>query len=125
MNLPVLSSEGNLAFYLQEIKKFPILMGGTNNFDSQVIKITRGHLFCKGGAEGILLFSDFKSKVGGVIKILDGNNRAIPSIAIRIFSKLKILNENEKNELKKWENQILYNHAKKNIGKIKAQIKYK
>jgi len=25
MNLPVLSSEGNLAFYLQEIKKFPIL----------------------------------------------------------------------------------------------------
>ena len=25
MNLPVLSSEGNLAFYLREIKKFPIL----------------------------------------------------------------------------------------------------
>ena len=25
MNLPILSSEGNLAFYLQEIKKFPIL----------------------------------------------------------------------------------------------------
>ena len=25
MQLPVLSSEGNLAFYLQEIKKFPIL----------------------------------------------------------------------------------------------------
>ena len=25
MNLPILSSEGNLSFYLQEIKKFPIL----------------------------------------------------------------------------------------------------
>ena len=25
MQLPVLSSEGNLSFYLQEIKKFPIL----------------------------------------------------------------------------------------------------
>ena len=25
MQLPVLSSEGNLAIYLQEIKKFPIL----------------------------------------------------------------------------------------------------
>ena len=25
LNLPVLSSEGSLAFYLQEIKKFPIL----------------------------------------------------------------------------------------------------
>ena len=25
MNLPVLSSDGNIAFYLQEIKKFPIL----------------------------------------------------------------------------------------------------
>ena len=28
MNLPILSSEGNLAFYLQEIKKFPILSAG-------------------------------------------------------------------------------------------------
>ena len=25
MNLPILSNEGNLAFYLQEIKRFPIL----------------------------------------------------------------------------------------------------
>ena len=25
MNLPILSSEGNLAFYLQDIRKFPIL----------------------------------------------------------------------------------------------------
>ena len=28
MNLPILSSEGNLAFYLQQIKKFPILTAG-------------------------------------------------------------------------------------------------
>lgn len=28
MNLPILSSEGNLSFYLQEIKKFPILSAG-------------------------------------------------------------------------------------------------
>ena len=28
MHLPILSTEGNLAFYLQEIKKFPILSAG-------------------------------------------------------------------------------------------------
>ena len=88
----------------------------------EVIKITKGRLFCKGGAEGVLIFADFTKKIGGVIKILDGNNRAIPSIAMQIFLKLKLLSENEINKLKNWTTQNLFNHTKKNVGKITAKL---
>ena len=66
------------------------------------------------------MFADFNKKIGGVIKIVDGNNRAIPSVAMRIFIKLKILKKNELKKLRNWKLQRLFNHANKIIGKITA-----
>ena len=107
---------------LSAITKFPLLIGGQNRFDSEIIKTTKGRIFCKGGAEGILLFADFAKKIGGVIKIVDGNNRAIPTIAMKIFIKFKLLSKNELKELNHWTIQKLRNHTKKNIGKIIAEL---
>ena len=108
---------------LSSINKYPELIGGNKSFDSQLIKITRGRIFCKGGAEGVLLFADIKNKVGGVVKVRDGNERARPSITIEILSKLKLISKNEKKMLAFWINQEIHNHSKKKIGAIKAQIK--
>ena len=105
---------------LNAINKYPKLIGGTNRFDSEIIQITNGRIFCKGGAEGVLLFADNKKGYGGIIKIIDGNERAIPPIAMKIFSKLKLLHNKEKEKLKKWKNPRLFNHAKKEIGEILA-----
>jgi len=107
---------------LESINRFPFLIGGTNRFDSNVIKSTKGRIFCKGGAEGVLLFSDFSKKIGGVIKIIDGNERAIPSVTMQLFSKLNMLNEKETEELNHWKVQNIYNYAKKQVGKIVAEI---
>ena len=107
---------------LNAIAKYPLLIGGKNRFDSEVIKHTQGRVFCKGGAEGVLLFVDTSKNIGGVIKIEDGNERALPSLAMKIFFKLKLLSSNEKRNLIKWTEQILYNHAKKIVGKISAKI---
>ena len=108
---------------INSIIKYPYLIGGNNKFDSEVIKVTKGRIFCKGGAEGVLLFADFKKKIGGAIKICDGNNRAIPSITMKIFSRLKIISKQEKNKLSSWENTLIFNHAKKNVGKIISVLK--
>ena len=107
---------------LNAIAKHPLLIGGNNRFDSEVIKHTRGRVFCKGGAEGVLLFVDTSQNIGGVIKIEDGNERALPSLAMKIFFKLKLLSGSEKRNLIKWTEQILYNHAKKIVGKISAKL---
>ena len=103
---------------LKSIIKNPNLIGGTNRFDSEIIKISKGRIFCKGGAEGVLLFADHKKKIGGIIKINDGNERAIPPIAIKVFKKLRLLNKNEIKNLQKWEEFAICNHSQKKIGKI-------
>ena len=111
-----------LNIILLSINKFPELIGGRSSFDSEVIKITKGRIFCKGGAEGVLLFADFLKKIGGVFKVLDGNNRAIPSITMKIFSHLGLLSSKEKILLQHWTVEKIYNHNKKNIGQIVAKI---
>ena len=111
-----------VSLLLKSISENPKLIGGTNRFDTEIIKITKGRIFCKGGAEGVLLFADTSKNFGGIIKIIDGNERAIPSVAIEIFIKLKMLLINEKKYLKKWSKKTLYNHANKKIGKIYTEI---
>ena len=46
----------------------------------------------------------------------------MPSLAMKILSKLKLLSSNERKNLLKWSEQTLYNHAKKAIGKISSKI---
>ena len=68
------------------------------------------------------MFADTSKNIGGVIKIEDGNERAIPPLAMKIFFKLKLLSSDEKRNLIRWTEQILYNRTKKVIGKISAKI---
>ena len=120
-NRDVYAKEVSLLF--NSIKKFPQLIGSKEKYDTQLMIATKGQMFVKGGAEGILLFVHKKKKIGGVIKVKDGNERAIPSIANQIFKKLKILNNYELKILSYWSNQKIYNHARINVGKIYTEIK--
>tara|TARA_Y100001970_G_C14244893_1_gene867447 strand:- start:297 stop:1292 length:996 start_codon:yes stop_codon:yes gene_type:complete len=108
---------------LNAIKKYPQLTGSKTIYPCVLMKTTKGKMFAKGGAEGVLLFAHKEKKVGGVIKVLDGNERALPSIANSIFKKFNILNKTELNKLSKWNNEKIFNHAKKNIGSIYTKIK--
>ena len=108
---------------LSAIEKYPHLTGSKSIYSSQLMEVTNGKIFCKGGAEGVLLFAHKEKKIGGVIKVCDGNERAIPSIANEIFKKLKILDKNELKRLSKWSHEKIFNHAKLNVGKIYTEIK--
>jgi len=108
---------------IDSILKNPVMIGGNNRFDTELIKICGSDLFCKGGAEGVFLFAHLKKKIVGVIKIKDGNERAIPSAVCSIFKKLKILDNAKDLRLKKWKNTKLTNHAKKITGEIYTIIK--
>ncbi|MBI28802.1 MAG: hypothetical protein CFH21_00665 [Alphaproteobacteria bacterium MarineAlpha5_Bin11] len=102
------------------IIKYPFFIGGTNRFDSEIITVTKGRIFCKLGAEGVLLFADMKKKYGGVLKVEDGNNRAIPSAAISLLKKLKSISSSEERKLKKWNPELIYNFSKTKTGFIKC-----
>ncbi len=108
---------------VDSILENPEFIGGTASFDTKVIKASKGKIFCKSGAEGVFLFIDIQKEISGVIKITDGNERAIPISIINIFKKLKIMNTEELQNLENKEKFELQNHAGRNIGRISLTMK--
>ena len=107
---------------LEAILQYPELTGSKSIYPSQLISSTNGKMFSKGGAEGVLLFAHKEKKIGGIIKVKDGNERALPSVANEIFKKLNILNYEELSRLSKWNNEKILNHAKFKVGEIYTKI---
>ena len=101
----------------------PNMIGGSLKFDSHLIKTFKKKLFCKYGAEGVFLFLHLTKKIVGVIKIKDGNERALPSVVCTLLKKLKITSTEENKKLLLWFKTPINNHAKKTTGKIFTQIK--
>ena len=108
---------------VNSILENPEFIGGTVSFDTKVIKASNGKIFCKSGAEGVFLFVHFQKEISGVIKITDGNERAIPIAILNIFKKFNIMSKVELKNLEKKEKFELKNHAGRNIGRISLTIK--
>ncbi len=112
----------NIQQIINAILANPKFIGGSNNLDSNLIKISNKNIFCKGGAEGVFLFIHLKKRVFGILKVKDGNERALPSAVYTLFKKFKIINKEELNNFNLWNNTSLYNHAKIKVGSIKTII---
>jgi len=112
----------NTKVLINSILENPLFIGGTNNLDSNLIKISNKKIFCKGGAEGVFLFLHLKKGFFGVLKVVDGNERVLPSVLYYLSKKFKILNKKELDKFYLWDSFNLYNHAKVKIGNIKTII---
>ncbi len=108
---------------INSILKNPKYIGGNNSIDSNLIRICKGKFFCKGGAEGVLLFAHLDKKIVGLLKVKDGNERAIPHSMYAICKKFKIFSRDELDEFKNLINSSIYNHAKKKVGEIITELK--
>ncbi len=103
---------------ISSILSNPKYIGGTDSFDSKLMQIANKDIFCKGGAEGVFLFTNLKKGISGVIKVIDGNERAIPYAIYTLFKKFKIMEKNQLIKLSKLYDNRLFNHAKINIGNV-------
>jgi len=112
----------NIQLTINSILANPKFIGGSNNLDSNLIEISNKNIFCKGGAEGVFLFIHLKKGIFGILKVKDGNERALPSSMYTLLKKFKILNTEELNRFIKWNKTNLYNHAKIRVGSIKTII---
>ncbi len=116
----IYSYEVNLL--IKSILNNPNFIGGTDSLDSRIMNIANKNIFCKGGAEGVFLFIDLNKEISGVIKIVDGNERAIPPIIYNLFKKLKIFNEKQLSKFAQVYQFNLQNHAKIKIGSISTSF---
>ena len=117
-------SSDELIKVFDAISKYPEFIGGTNNFDSLFIEALNGRGITKIGAESVrgISLKTKKGPIGIALKILDGNNRALPLATISLLKYLKLLDKLELKKLDKFETKILKNHNGFKTGKIEVII---
>lgn len=103
----------------------PYLIGGRERFDTDFITAMKGKAVCKVGGEAIRGFGFRKydgSVLGIVVKVLDGNIRALDPSSIAFLNQMELLSADENESLKQYREPVLKNHRKIEVGKISTGI---
>lgn len=96
----------------------PEMVGGTERFCSDFMRVLDGRMFGKAGAEGVYCIGDKETGIGIAIKIEDGNGRATSPVAVEVLSQLGILTEQQKEQLAEYHHPALKNARKEKIGEL-------
>jgi L-asparaginase II len=101
----------------------PEMIAGEGRFDTDMMRVTRGRILAKVGAEGIqCLGIDVPAPMGMAVKVVDGSARAVPAIVIAVLEKLQLLSPSEIAALSEYRNATLRNHRGLEVGKIETMI---
>lgn len=116
--------KSNLEQVAKAMSKHPWYVGGSQRFDTEIMRAFRGEVIAKRGAEGILCISIPSKKMGISIKCEDGSHRPIPMAALSLFEKLNLLTKHGLHTLKQahphW-HKIL-NSRNESVGSIHSAI---
>ena len=83
--------------------KYPEIVGGTDRFDTDLMRVAEGKLLAKLGADGVFCIGvRNENGMGITIKMESGNMKFLPPVVIHILDQLKILPKEKLNQLKKY-----------------------
>lgn len=97
----------------------PEMVGGTNRFCSDFMRIENGQMFGKAGAEGVYCIGDLKSGLGIALKIEDGAGRATSPVAVEVLHQLKLISKEQNELLNEYHYPNLKNAREEIIGYLK------
>lgn len=103
----------------------PEMVGGTNRFDTDLMRAFNGRILAKAGAEGVQCIADRETGIGIAIKVEDGNERGTYVTAMEVLRQLQIGNEEIYHQLEKYVHAPVLNARKEKIGIIKANFELK
>jgi len=99
--------------------KYPDIVGGTNRFDTDLMRISEGKLLAKSGADGVFCIGvRNENGMGITIKMESGNMKFLPPVVVHILDQLKILPKEKLNQLKKYCPLWLKNYRNEKVGKF-------
>lgn len=108
---------------VQSIIEAPEMIGGTNRFCSDLIRVCNGKLIAKAGAEGVYCVGHLEKKLGIVVKIDDGNPRASYPAVMEVLRQLSLVTEEEYEQLKSYAHPDVLNVRGEVVGKVAVQFK--
>lgn len=103
---------------VQSIVEAPEMIGGTDRFCSDLIRVCAGKLVAKAGAEGVYCIGHLEKQLGIAIKIDDGNPRASYPVAMEVLKQLDLITADEYEQLSAYAKPHVYNVRKEIVGRI-------
>lgn len=103
----------------------PEMVGGTERFCTDFMRVMGGRMFAKAGAEGVYCIGDKETGLGLALKIEDGNARATTSVAVEVLSQLGMLTDEQKDRLYDYHYPKLRNARKEKIGELRPAFTLK
>lgn len=101
----------------------PKMVSGEKRFDHDVMRSFHGKVVCKVGAEAVEGIGLSEQKIGIVVKIDDGNTRALYPVCVEVLKQLDIVDKIEKFPfLKKYDRQEIKNYRGIVTGQIEAKF---
>jgi L-asparaginase II len=112
---------------VRAMQTYPEMVGGTDRFDTELMRQTSPRLFAKGGAEGFYalgLLPPLGGRVEGLgmaLKIADGDQlgRARPAAVIETLRQLGALTGDDLAALSKWRTSEARNHRGEVVGEVR------
>ncbi|KRE90542.1 asparaginase [Paenibacillus sp. Soil766] len=104
------------------VRKYPQFLAGSDRFDTRLIEVTKGRVIGKMGAEGIFALSIPDQAIGLVLKVEDGNIRALYPAVTEALKQLGYLSETEISELKEFHTPAVHNWQGTEVGSIRPDF---
>jgi L-asparaginase II len=101
----------------------PEMVGGTERFCTDFMKVGHGRFIGKAGAEGVYCIGDLETGIGIAIKIEDGNGRAVYPAAVEVLKQLNFITDQQIEELVDHYHPKLRNARNEVIGELVANFK--
>lgn len=104
---------------LDAARAHPRLVGGTSTprFDTDVLQVSRGRLFAKGGAEAVQTIGVVGAGVAIAAKIDDGGTRSLHRLALGVLRRHQLIGAAELDALAAWHDPVRRNRAGLVIGR--------
>ncbi|RUT31752.1 asparaginase [Paenibacillus zeisoli] len=97
---------------------YPQMISGTEEYDTDVIRVLGGKVITKVGAEGVHCTALLSQGIGVALKIDDGNSRAAYPAAMEVLRQLGVLSAEELGQLEAYRTPVIKNHLGEAVGGI-------
>lgn len=104
---------------------YPEMIAGTGGFCTELMKVTRGKILGKLGADGVYCMGLIGKNIGIALKIEDGNSRVLSCVALETLRQLNLISTEELEELGKFYIKDNINSQGDKIGEIKPEFRLK
>ena len=112
---------------VQSFIEYPEMIGGTRNrLDTDLMRVARGQIISKVGAEGVQLLGvlpceRYPHGLGIALKVEDGDiKRARDPVVIETLCQLGVIDEPQYRQLESYARATVYNHRKLEVGKVQV-----